>query len=273
MPTLRIHDIPLHYRTEGQGSPILFLHGMGTRGDMWEPQIPFFSREFRMIMPDLRGHGQSGPLPDNIPPDLYARDLKALLDHLRLEKTHVVGVSLGAVAALTLAIYSPSSVDRLVLADGYGRTPSRLISFLFKICYPLVILCPWKWIQHRVLALYNGSGPGQKRTRRMLKHTFSMKKENFLRLNRQKQPDFTPLLPRIHHPTLVMAGDVNPLELKGSRLLFKRIPHSQLTIFQGEYDPLNTMETNRFNEMVRDFLKGEPLKEKPGVRIFRHDLT
>lgn len=82
MPKVTVNGTEIFYEVKGEGEPILFLHGMGGTWMMWEPQMSFFSRNFRMIMVDLRGHGQSGNnFPnDNFSFEIMADDLKYLLD-------------------------------------------------------------------------------------------------------------------------------------------------------------------------------------------------
>ena len=104
----------LRFRDEGEGEPLVFVHGWTLDLEMWDPQAAEFSRTMRVIRYDRRGHGLSGGTPGHAQDP---RDLEALLDHLQLPRATVVGMSQGARTALTFAIDRPERVAGLVL-DG-----------------------------------------------------------------------------------------------------------------------------------------------------------
>ncbi len=85
---------------------VLLSNSLGATHRMWDKQIPALSRRFRVVRYDTHGHGRS-PVP------YTADDLVALLDHLDLARVHVVGLSLGGLTAVRLAIREPSRVERL----------------------------------------------------------------------------------------------------------------------------------------------------------------
>ena len=104
----------LRYRDEGEGEPLVFVHGWTLDLEMWDAQAAEFSHTMRVIRYDRRGHGLSGGTPGHAQ-DL--RDLEALLDHLGVSRATVVGMSQGARTALAFAIDRPERVAGLVL-DG-----------------------------------------------------------------------------------------------------------------------------------------------------------
>jgi 3-oxoadipate enol-lactonase len=111
---LPIGDIRLRYRDEGKGVAVVFIHGWTLDLDMWEPQAAELCRSFRIVRFDRRGFGLSSGRPclaDDV------SDLTALLDHLRIVRAVLVGMSQGARVALTFALRFPERVAGLVL-DG-----------------------------------------------------------------------------------------------------------------------------------------------------------
>lgn len=113
--------VPIYYTDQGAGEPVILLHGFAVQGDInWRRNgvIDALSKEFRVIVPDLRGHGRSGKPHD---PAAYgvelAEDVIRLMDHLGLPKAHVVGYSMGAFVTLKLATLHP---DRLITASPLG---------------------------------------------------------------------------------------------------------------------------------------------------------
>ncbi|MCC5042819.1 MULTISPECIES: alpha/beta fold hydrolase [Xanthomonas] len=125
MPTCTIAGQPLHYAQHGHGFPVLLGHSYLWDAAMWEPQIQALSPHYRVIVPELWGHGASGPLPAGTQTigDL-ARQMLALLDALQIEECAVVGLSVGGMWAAELALMAPTRVRSLVLMDTYlGAEP------------------------------------------------------------------------------------------------------------------------------------------------------
>jgi pimeloyl-ACP methyl ester carboxylesterase len=102
----------IHYERSGAGLPVLLIHAGIADSRMWEPQASAFAKRFDMIRPDLRGFGDTA-----LPPAPYSGidDLVALLDHLQIDRAHVIGCSMGGTLAIDLALEHPKRVERLVL--------------------------------------------------------------------------------------------------------------------------------------------------------------
>lgn len=117
MPHLNLLNATLHYQQWGEGPCIAFLHGSGGNHLSWWQQIPALSRSYRCLALDLRGYGFSRT--ETLPQDaaVFGDDLLALLDHLEIERCHVVGQSLGGHYALRFALAHLRRVHGLVLAD------------------------------------------------------------------------------------------------------------------------------------------------------------
>lgn len=100
-----------YYEEVGQGEPLVLLHGHTLDRRMWQWAAPLLEG-FRLILPDLSGHGLS-PLS----PNPYAVDLVALLDRLGVERAAVAGLSMGGAAAVSLALHAPDRVRALIPVD------------------------------------------------------------------------------------------------------------------------------------------------------------
>lgn len=109
MPYISVGGWDVWYETTGTGPPLLLLHHWhGTGVTCWEPVIPYLAQRFRLIVPDLRGHGLTGnPGPALISPRRVAADVLALADALGLEQAHWAGSSFGGHALLWLALEHP----------------------------------------------------------------------------------------------------------------------------------------------------------------------
>src|SRR5688572_6958409 len=124
MRTIQVNGARLAVIDEGQGAPVLLLHGLGGSADDWRLQRAEFAARYRVVIPDLRGYGASERRePFTIPQ--HARDMAALLAALGIRRAHVVGLSMGGAIAIELAYRSPESVAALVLAN---TAPGFLLS-------------------------------------------------------------------------------------------------------------------------------------------------
>ncbi len=121
MPTLRVNGTSIHYLCEGVGPPLLLIHGLGSSGDDWAFQREDFVRAHRLVMPDLRGSGQSAKSPGPYSIALFAADLWALLDALGIESISILGFSLGGAVALEMALAQPTRVRKLVLCNALAN--------------------------------------------------------------------------------------------------------------------------------------------------------
>ncbi|WP_394825382.1 4-carboxymuconolactone decarboxylase [Pendulispora albinea] len=108
-----------HVTIEGPpgAPPLLLLHSLGTDLRVWDPQAAVLARSFRVIRPDMRGHGLSEVTRGPYTMDLLARDLLALLDALEIRSAHLGGVSIGGMIAQAVAHMAPERVRSLVLCD------------------------------------------------------------------------------------------------------------------------------------------------------------
>jgi (E)-2-((N-methylformamido)methylene)succinate hydrolase len=131
MPEATLPPVELHTRDEGQGPVVVLLHGVGLTHAIWNGIIPGLTSEFRVIAPDLRGHGKS-PNPPNSQftlPELEG-DVLNLLDAKSVDSAYVVGHSGGALLALRLALDHPDRVRGLVVVCGAGYVDTHTRSIV-----------------------------------------------------------------------------------------------------------------------------------------------
>jgi pimeloyl-ACP methyl ester carboxylesterase len=127
MPTIEAGGIKLHVEETGSGRPIIFVHEFASDCRGWETQVRYFSRAYRCIVYNARGYP-----PSDVPEDvaLYgwefsANDIAAVMQAFGIEHAHVVGLSMGAYAALQFGLKFPEKADAIVAAGaGSGSPPS-----------------------------------------------------------------------------------------------------------------------------------------------------
>ncbi|MDO8473822.1 MAG: alpha/beta hydrolase [Dehalococcoidia bacterium] len=134
--TVKVDGLNIHFKTSGTGSPLLLFHGRGADWRSWKQNAEFFSRYFRVFIPDLPGYGQSQRPDFPVSPEWLARFVACLADDLGLEKVSIVGHSLGAIFGLSFCIKYPERVNRLVLVNSTGNerpTPVGRLLLLFNV--------------------------------------------------------------------------------------------------------------------------------------------
>ncbi|HUS16956.1 MAG TPA: alpha/beta hydrolase [Chloroflexia bacterium] len=133
MPLARVNGAEIYYDEFGSGEPLVMIHGMLATGRTHAVLALQFSNRYRVIVPDLRGYGRSGPKPRVFPLDFYqqdADDVAALLQHLGVRDVRVFGVGDGAEAALLMAVRHPALVRAVVAVDATGSFGPELLNVL-----------------------------------------------------------------------------------------------------------------------------------------------
>lgn len=121
MPKADLGDVEIYYETHGTGAPVLLVPGLGGVGSYWSPNIPVFSRRYRVIVHDHRGCGRSSRSRIRYSVDQMADDLLRLMDHLEIGQAHLVGHSTGGAIGQTLAATHPGRLKSLVISGSWTR--------------------------------------------------------------------------------------------------------------------------------------------------------
>jgi 3-oxoadipate enol-lactonase len=110
-----VNGTRLYYEGAGSGHPLVLIHGFGLDTRMWDDQFDVFARHYRVVPYGMRGYGDSAPPAD----ESYSHtdDLKALLEHLSIDRAHVLGQSRGGAVAIDFALAHPGATSALVLVD------------------------------------------------------------------------------------------------------------------------------------------------------------
>jgi pimeloyl-ACP methyl ester carboxylesterase len=133
VPNASLNGISIYYEDHGSGFPILFTHGYSLTATQWEPQIgPLMAAGYRVITWDARGHGDtdSPEDPADYTEQLTVADMKALLDHLGVERAVIGGLSMGGYMSMAFALAHPEMTVALVLSDtgpGYRNEAARAV--------------------------------------------------------------------------------------------------------------------------------------------------
>ena len=136
MKTIYINDVDYHYEEFGSSDEvILFLHGLGASSSSWHYQTPLFKNNYKILVPDLRGQGQTPLGEQTFSFELCADDLALFLEKLDVKKVHLCGFSLGGMVGAEFAIKYPHMLSSICLVNAI---PSfKLNSLKYKIAYQI----------------------------------------------------------------------------------------------------------------------------------------
>jgi pimeloyl-ACP methyl ester carboxylesterase len=243
---LETRGFKLYYETYGQGAPLLLLHGNGGSISNMSNQIPYFSKDYKVIAIDTRAHGKSKNPSDSLTFEQIVDDFNALLDTLHLDSCYVIGWSDGGIDALLLAIRHPDKVKKMAFTganlwpDTTGLTP-----FV------------WNLIQRGNAALHKQ--PSTPEVKRQLQISD-------LDLY---QPHIT--LDQLHHiscPTFVIGGDHDAIPVLHTVLIAQNIPQSYLWIVPNSGHSVPVFKKDQFNTLINDFFT-HPYRKIEGLATFQ----
>jgi pimeloyl-ACP methyl ester carboxylesterase len=122
--TIHANGIKQHYVDAGEGAPVVLLHGFPETWYAWRKQIPELARHYRLIVPDLRGYGETEKPPSGYDKRTMAADIKALMTALDIERAPIIGHDRGARVATRFAKDYPEAITHLGVFD---NVPTRVI--------------------------------------------------------------------------------------------------------------------------------------------------
>lgn len=257
MPTLRLDDFGLYFETAGSGTPLLFVHGLGSSGRDWEAQTAAFAKDYFVIAADLRGHGRSGDPPGPYRIADFAQDLVRLLDHLGCGPAHVVGISLGGGIAFQLAVDAPARVKSLVIVNSAPEMILRTLLQKFAIWQRRKLM---KWLGlprfGQLLSKKLFPDPAQARERETFATRFA---GNRVRpytdtLNALVGWSISAQLGAIHMPTLILAADQDYTPVAFKQAYTAQLPNAELVVIPDSRHAMPMERPQAFNRVLADFL-------------------
>jgi pimeloyl-ACP methyl ester carboxylesterase len=225
------------------GPVVVLIHGYTDNARDWVPMLPYLSKRFRLILVDIRGHGQSSK-PECCYTRLdFAYDIKLLLDALGVHKADIVGHSLGSIITQTFAEYWPEMTSRVVLISSTGGVPpdrAKKAQFDFaaeirKLKEPIDPDSPF------MIAWWDSPTPvNQEFIRRQRKDAAGIPLRVWLAVLDQAAnakiayADLQNTLPRLKAPTLLIWGSKDPIMEEDMRQSLRTaLPNAQVKIFDG----------------------------------------
>jgi len=260
MPRVRIGGVTLYYEVSGRGLPLVFAHGGGGNLVQWAFQVPHFSRHYRVITYDNRGHGRSDSPERGYSLEHFSEDLRGLIDYLELGKIVLIGLTMGAMTALRFALDHPDRLQAMVLVgatDG-GReamrerfeTSARIAEEqgmeMLAEAFCAVVFSEWfsekngRYVEMFKANMKQASARGYANSIRAMAH----------------RPPLKPRLHEITARTLVIVGedDVTGFPLEDAELFAREIPQAEMVKIPGAGHLACIERPDVFNSVVDEFL-------------------
>lgn len=239
--TAEINGIDIYYEVygEGNGDPVVLIHGGLSNGDHFVNQIPVLAEDREVIVMDSRGHGRSSFDETPISYEVMAADVLGLLDHLEIDKADLVGWSDGGIIGLEIAIHNPERLNRVVAYganfDPTGVRPDVGENAMFNAYV------------ERASQEYAELSPAPERWDEFLTNISNMW---------ATQPNYTEeQLGSITTPILVLDGEEEEaIDLNQTKLMALLIPGAELTLMPGTGHFAMFEQPEEFNQIVLDYL-------------------
>jgi 3-oxoadipate enol-lactonase len=257
MPEINADGCTIHVEVEGpQGAPVLMLsNSLGTNLHMWDGQVAAFTRHFRLVRFDRRGHGQSAAPKGPYSMERLGRDALAVLDGLGIERTNWCGLSMGGMEGQWLGANAANRIDKLILSNTSSYYPDKT---------------PWddriKQVRDRGLAAVVDATMERWFTaefRRRSPQAIAIMHEMFLATDVEgyvgcgfaiRDMDHRSLLAKIRPPTLVIAGRHDPATtLEAGEFIAEHVPGAKLAVLDAAHIA-NLEKPQAYADTVLDFL-------------------
>jgi pimeloyl-ACP methyl ester carboxylesterase len=269
MPQAQTDDgVRLYYEETGSGTPVIFVHEYAGDHRAWEPQMRHFGQRYRAITYAARGYP-----PSDVPADVSkysqvraADDIGSVLDHLKIDKAHIVGLSMGGFATLHFGFRHPGRALSLVVAGcGYGAEKGQQERFRAEaeaiakfIDDNDISVFAEKYAYGPTRVQFENKDPrGFAEFKQQLgEHSKLGARNTQLGVQRERPSlyDLIDDMKRLTVPTLVLTGDEDWPCLQPALLMKQNIPTAALSVMPNCGHTINIEDPDQFNRIVGDFL-------------------
>jgi pimeloyl-ACP methyl ester carboxylesterase len=257
MPAVQIGSHSLHYEISGDGEPLLLLHGLGSSGLDWGEQVPVFSAHYQVITPDLAGFGRSDKLAGPYSIAEYAKDIFRLLDHLQIDRCHVLGYSMGGAIAFQMAADNPQRVSSLIILnslpsfvlDNFAKRREYFLRCLVVRLFGMKPLA--RLVTKRLLPKEEHRAVAEKMAAR---YELNDRKSYLAALKALVGWSVSDRLDVLTVPVLMISADQDYTPVEEKRQYVEQMPNARLQVIRDSRHATPVDQAEVFNKVVLDFL-------------------
>ncbi len=240
--------------------PVVLIHGFPFSHEMWAPQIEVLQKRFRVIAYDLRGHGRSGVGDGQYTLEFFVDDLLALLDHLKIVRAVLCGLSMGGYIALRTVERNPDRVRGLILADTQAKADSNEAKLKRAAAIKSVKANGVKAYAEGFLKsvfapqTFTNNKAAVEKIRKIIEANSPLGICGAL-LALASRTETTEALYSIKVPTLILVGEHDALTPpSASQEIHNKIPNSEIHVIPNAAHMSNLENSEEFNKHILDFL-------------------
>jgi 3-oxoadipate enol-lactonase len=259
---IRLEDITMDYEEQGEGIPLLLIHGFPLSKEMWKPQIEELSKNARVLAPDLRGHGQSQHTFGIYSMNMLAKDLANFLDAKGIQEPVVLcGLSMGGYVAFAFCRSFPERTKGLILAATRSAPDSVDAKIKREEMAAVAVEIGPGAVANTMLpkmlapSTYERKAELVEAVRTMMQSTSRDGMEGAL-LGMKERPDSLPTIQKFDGPSLILHGaDDQIIPPSEAEAMKKSMKNARLEIIEEAGHLLNMEQPEKFNHAVVDFLR------------------
>ncbi|OBI83650.1 alpha/beta fold hydrolase [Mycobacterium asiaticum] len=272
--TITLHGDRVAYRDEGAGEVLLLIHGIGGSSNHWRSIIPTLSKKYRVIAPDLLGHGQSDKPRGDYSLGAFAVLLRDFLDALGISRATIIGHSLGGGITMQFAHQHRDYCERMILisSGGLGGEVNRILRLASlpgsEFVLGLVSSKPAIKARRAFSALKSDDPNALRLHEHWEAHAALANRENRQALLRtlravvDHRGQYVCALNRLHFnasvPVLIISGDRDPvIPVSHAYAAHERMPHSRLHIIPGVAHHPHAEQTETVATLIEDFIEAD----------------
>jgi pimeloyl-ACP methyl ester carboxylesterase len=243
-----IDDVKIHYKISGKGDPLFLLHGSLESMENWDKQVPEFSKKYKVITLDNRGHGQSTFTDRKLTYSLLCEDVVALMKELDIDSAYIVGFGDGGIIGMHMALNYPNRVRKLVAIGANYKADTTAV-------YPPVLEKVKAWDDDKVFSFVRNNFKGYQNFGQIKQFTERMKTMLLT------EPNLTlDDLKKIKCPVMFMTGDHDIIKQAHTSLMYETVKQGYMCVIPGTKHYPQKEKAQIVNSIILDFIAKKYVK-------------
>lgn len=257
MSTLHLNGIDLYYEINGQGPPLLFIHGLGSSSKDWQEQTSFFANNYKVITVDVRGHGQSDKPEGPYSIQLFAEDIAVFIQALDVAPVHMVGISMGGMIAFQLAVSRPELIQSMTIVNSGPEMFAHSFKDRIQVFQRLILFRLFSMEKiGEVISRKLFPKDNQHELRSMMIERWATNDKRAYMASFKAIVGWSVKehIESIHCPTLAIAADEDYTPIATKEAYVSKMPNAQLVIIKDSRHATPLDQTEEFNKILAAFI-------------------
>lgn len=248
----------MHYQVHGSGTPLVLLHGLGSSCLDWEYQIPAFAPHYRVVVPSLRGFGETEKPPGPHSVKTWSEDVLALLDHLELPACHLLGFSMGGAIAFQIAVDRQERLRSLMILNSQPSFEldhwRKNLMVLTRVGMARLAGMP-RLARYVAKRMFPRADQIDLRQRMIDRHSLNDRDSYLNAVYALAGWSVQDRIGNITVPTLILAADQDYTPMEEKEIYVKLMPNARLAVIEDSRHVSHIDQSAALNRIVLDFLR------------------